>query len=51
MTHQKNIILLIDFNIHIDNQQHPDVLQFSNTMEAFGFEQYVKISQTNQVTY
>ena len=42
MAHQKDIILLGDFNIHINNQLDPDVLQFSDTMEAFEFEQYVK---------
>ena len=37
----ENIILLRDFNIHIDETTSPDTVIFNDTMEALGLTQHV----------
>ena len=44
----KNLLILGDFNIHINNEEDPDAIQFYETMAAFGFDQYVKDSTCKQ---
>ena len=43
-----NIVLLGDFNLHIDNPDNPDADQLIATLEAFGLEQHIKF-QTHQL--
>ena len=38
---QVNIIILCDFNIHVNAENNPDAIQFINTMEALGLRQYI----------
>ena len=38
----RNIILLGDLNLHIDNPEGPDADQIITTMEAFGLKQHIK---------
>ncbi|XP_063340822.1 uncharacterized protein LOC134635361 [Pelmatolapia mariae] len=36
-----NIILLGDFNIHMDNSDHPLTKDFSSSLDSFGFKQHI----------
>ena len=38
----RNIVLLGDLNLHIDNQEDPDANQLIATIEAFGLKQHIK---------
>ena len=44
----RNILLLGDLNLHIDNQEDPDADQLISTMEAFGLKQHIEFP-TNQL--
>ena len=38
---QVNIIILGDFNIHVNDENDPDAIQFIDTMKALGLKQYI----------
>ena len=40
----RNILILCDFNIHINNKDDPDVEVFSDMMEALGLNQHINFS-------
>ena len=41
ITNHTNLILLGDFNIHIQDIENPDSLIYNNTMEALGLQQHI----------
>ena len=42
-----NIILLGDFNIHMEDQEDNDTILLSNTLEAFNLTQHIKFPMHN----
>ena len=44
----KNILLMGDFNIQLDNSEDPDVEMFSDTMTTIGYQQHVNFYTHNK---
>ena len=48
ITNHKNLVLLGDFNIHVQDLSNPDSLVYNDTMEAMGLIQHI-IEPTHQL--
>jgi exonuclease III len=44
LTEHSNVVIMGDFNVHVNNLEDPDVILFCDTMSALGLEQHVSES-------